>query len=91
MVGLRYYLLRRLLLIIPVFIGLSIMTFMISHLVPGDPVRLAAGPQATAEQIQKLQEEFGLDKPLYLQYAQYMRGLLKGDLGTSMMNRHPVV
>jgi peptide/nickel transport system permease protein len=90
-VGLRYYLIRRLLLIIPVFIGLSLVTFAISHLVPGDPVRLAAGPQATAEQIQKLQEEFGLDKPLYVQYLQYMRELLRGDLGTSMMNRHPVV
>jgi peptide/nickel transport system permease protein len=89
-VGLRYYLIRRLLLMIPVLIGLSIVTFAISHVVPGDPVRLAAGPQATAEQIHKLEEEFGLDKPLYLQYFQYMRGVLKGDLGTSMMNRHPV-
>jgi peptide/nickel transport system permease protein len=77
-------------LIIPVLTGLSIITFMISHIVPGDPVRLAAGPQATAEQIQKLEEEFGLDKPLYVQYIQYMRELLKGDLGTSMMSRHPV-
>jgi hypothetical protein len=67
-VGLRYYLLRRLLLIIPVLIGLSIVTFVISHMVPGDPIRLAAGPQATAEQIHKLQEEFGLDKPLPVQY-----------------------
>jgi peptide/nickel transport system permease protein len=89
-VGLRYYVIRRLLLIIPVLIGLSMMTFAISHLVPGDPVRLAAGPQATAEQIQRLEEEFGLDKPLYLQYLSYMRGVLKGDLGTSMMSRHPV-
>ena len=88
--GLRYYLIRRLLLIVPVLIGLSVVTFAISHVVPGDPVRLAAGPQATAEQIHKLEEEFGLDKPLYLQYFQYIRGVLKGDLGTSMMNRHPV-
>jgi peptide/nickel transport system permease protein len=88
--GLRRFFVRRLLLIIPVLIGLSIVTFVISHIVPGDPVRLAAGPQATAEQIQKLHEEFGLDKPLFSQYAQYMRGLSKGDLGTSMMSRHPV-
>ena len=88
--GLRYYLLRRLLLIIPVLIGLSIVTFTISHLVPGDPVRLAAGPQATAEQIHKLEEEFGLDKPLYVQYLQFMSGVLRGDFGTSMMSRHPV-
>jgi peptide/nickel transport system permease protein len=89
-VGLRYYLIRRLLLIIPVLVGLSIVTFVISHLVPGDPVRLAAGPQATAEQIHKLEAEFGLDKPLPVQYLNYMQGVLRGDLGTSMMNRHPV-
>jgi peptide/nickel transport system permease protein len=79
-----------LLLIIPVLIGLSIITFAISHLVPGDPVRLAAGPQATAEQIHKLEVEFGLDKPLPVQYLNYMQGLLRGNLGQSMMNRHPV-
>src|SRR4030042_3799256 len=90
MIGLRYLLIRRLLLIIPVLIGLSIVTFAISHLVPGDPVRLAAGPQATAEQIQKLQEEFGVNQPLPVQYITYMRGVLRGNLGTSMMNRHPV-
>jgi peptide/nickel transport system permease protein len=89
-VGLRYYLLRRLLLIIPVLIGLSIATFIISHLVPGDPIRLAAGPQATAEQIEKLQEEFGINEPLPVQYLNYMRNVLRGNLGTSMMNRHPV-
>lgn len=88
--GLRYYLIRRLLLIIPVLIGLSIVTFVISHMVPGDPVRLAAGPQATAEQIHKLEEEYGLDKPLPVQYLNYMKGVLRGNLGQSMMNRHPV-
>jgi len=89
-VGLRYYLIRRLLLIVPVLIGLSIVTFGISHIVPGDPVRLAAGPQATGEQIKKLEEEFGLDKPLPMQYLSYMQGVLRGNLGQSMMNRHPV-
>ena len=88
--GLRYYLIRRLLLIVPVLVGLSIITFIISHLVPGDPIRLAAGPQATAEQIQKLQEEFGVNEPLPIQYLTYMRGVLRGNLGTSMMSRHPV-
>jgi peptide/nickel transport system permease protein len=88
--GLRYYLARRLLLIIPVLLGLSIVTFAISHIVPGDPVRLAAGPQATTEQIEKLRAEFGLDKPLPEQYLNYMKGVLKGNLGESMMNRHPV-
>ena len=88
--GLRYYLIRRLLLMIPVLLGLSIVTFAISHIVPGDPVRLAAGPQATTEQIERLRAEFGLDKPLPVQYVNYMKGVLKGNLGESMMNRHPV-
>lgn len=88
--GLGYYLIRRLVLAILVLVGLSIVTFVISHLVPGDPVRLAAGPQATAEQIRKLEEEFGLDKPLPVQYLDYAKGVLRGDLGRSLNTRRPV-
>lgn len=87
---LRYYLLRRLLFIIPVLIGLSIITFVISHLVPGDPVRLAAGPQARPEEIEALAKEFGMDKPLHIQYLNYMKGLFKGNLGRSMLDHHLV-
>ncbi len=87
---LRYYILRRLLLIIPVLVGLSIVTFTVARLVPGDPVKLAAGPRASPEEIQRLREEFGLDQPLPVQYLQYMRGVLRGDLGRSMMNGHRV-
>ncbi len=89
--GLGYYVIRRLLLAILVLVGLSIVTFVISHMVPGDPVRLAAGPQATAEQIRKLEEEFGLDKPLPVQYLDYAKGVLRGDLGRSLNTRRPVV
>lgn len=88
--GLRYYILRRLALVVVVLLGLSIVTFTIAHLVPGDPVRLAAGPQATAEQIRKLEEEFGLDQPLPVQYLSYMKGILRGDLGRSLNTRRPV-
>lgn len=88
---LRYYIFRRILLIIPVLIGLSIVTFTVSHLAPGDPVKLAAGPRASPEEIQRLTEAFGLDKPLPLQYLNYLRGLLRGDLGRSMMNGHRVI
>lgn len=87
---LRYYILRRVLLIIPVLVGLSMVTFTISRLVPGDPVKLAAGPRASPEEIQRLREEFGLDKALPIQYLEYMRGVLQGDLGRSLMNGHPV-
>lgn len=85
-----YYLIRRLLLIMPVLIGLSIITFTISHLVPGDPIRLAAGPQARLEEIEALTQKFGLDKPYHIQYLNYMKGLLKGNLGRSMLGHRLV-
>ena len=71
--NLRYYLLRRLLFVIPVLIGLSLLTFSISRVVPGDPVGLAAGPQATDAIREALREEFGLDQPLPVQYLNYIQ------------------
>lgn len=88
--NLRYYLLRRLLLVIPVLVGLSILTFVVSRVVPGDPVGLAAGPQATPEIKAKLRQEFGLDKPLPLQYVYYIENLFKGDWGRSLYTRRKV-
>src|SRR5262249_51210709 len=90
-VKLRYYVLRRVLLFIPVLVGLSIITFVISHMVPGDPVGLAAGPGATPQQLEALRQAYGMDKPLPLQYAQYMLNVLHGDLGRSMMSGHSVL
>jgi len=77
-------------LIIPVLFGLSIILFVVSHIVPGDPVRLAAGPQARPQEIEALTKEFGLDKPLIVQYVDYMKGLFQGNLGRSMLNHHLV-
>lgn len=88
---LRYYIIRRIWLFIPVLLGLSIITFTISHLVPGDPVGLAAGPGATPQEIEQLKKEFGTDKPLHEQYLSYMSNLLRGDLGRSMTSRHKVL
>jgi len=84
------FLLRRLLLIPPVLVGLSLITFTVSRVVPGDPVKLAAGPQARPEQIVKLTQEFGLDRPLPEQYLRYMAGLIQGDWGYSISNRREV-
>jgi peptide/nickel transport system permease protein len=84
------FLLRRLLLIPPVLVGLSLITFAVSRVVPGDPVKLAAGPQARPEQIVKLAQEYGLDRPLPEQYLRYMGGLLHGDWGYSISNRREV-
>jgi peptide/nickel transport system permease protein len=84
------FIVRRLLLIPLVLLGLSVITFAISRVVPGDPVKLAAGPQARPEQILRLREEFGMDLPLYEQYWRYMTGLLKGNWGYSISNRRAV-
>ncbi len=85
------YVLTRLLWIPVVLVGLSLITFAVSRLVPGDPVKLAAGPQARPEQIIELAAEFGLDRPLPEQYLRYMGGLAQGDWGYSISNRRPVL
>lgn len=84
------YALRRLVLLVPVLVGLSLLVFTISHLLPGDPVKLAAGPQATQAEIDALARELGTDRPLPVQYWTYATGLLKGDWGQSVLTRRPV-
>ncbi len=81
---------RRLITIPLVLIGLSLITFTVSRLVPGDPVKLAAGPQASPDQIIALQHEFGMDQPLPVQYLTYMGGLLQGNWGYSISGKRPV-
>ncbi|BCH29262.1 peptide ABC transporter permease [Mesorhizobium sp. L-8-10] len=84
------FILRRLLLLIPVIVGLTVIMFAIARLLPGDPVALAAGPNATKAEIEALAVEYGLDKPVWVQYANYVSGLVHGDLGTSLLTRRPV-
>src|SRR5438067_10186584 len=84
------YLRRRLLLIPVVLFGLSLITFAVSHIVPGDPVKLAAGPQARPEQIEKLTHEFGLDRSLPEQYLTYMLNIFRGNWGVSISTHRDV-
>ncbi|EKD61513.1 MAG: hypothetical protein ACD_54C00205G0001 [uncultured bacterium] len=84
------FILRRLLTLIPVIIGLTIIMFAIARVLPGDPVGLAAGPNATQAEIATLVAEYGLDQPIWVQYWTYVTGLLHGDLGTSLLTRRPV-
>jgi peptide/nickel transport system permease protein len=88
--NLRHYLLRRLVLIIPLLVGLSLLTFTVSRILPGDPVGLAAGPQATEAIKAALRREFGLDQPLPVQYVNYMANLFRGDWGQSLYSRREV-
>ena len=85
-----FFIARRLLMLIPVIIGLTVIMFAIARLLPGDPVGLAAGPNATPAEIEALAREFGLDQPIWTQYWTYVIGLLQGDLGTSLLTRRPV-
>ncbi len=89
--NIRFYILRRIALIIPTLIGLSVLTFSIARIVPGDPVGLAAGPQATQEIKDALRRELGFDQPLFIQYGNYMTGLFRGDWGESLYTRRKVI
>lgn len=84
------FILRRLILLVPVLIGLTALVFAIARLLPGDPVALAAGPNATPAEIAAYGREFGLDRPLLVQYGEYLRGLLQGNFGVSIYTRRPV-
>lgn len=83
--------LQRLVLLLPVLLGLTILTFTLSHVVPGDPALLAAGAQATPEMVEEIREEFGLNEPLPIQYVNYLRGLATGEWGRSILSRRPVL
>ena len=85
------YFLRRLVFIIPLLIGLSLLTFTVSRVLPGDPVGLAAGPQATPEIREALRRQFGLDQPLPVQYINYMLNVVQGDWGQSLYSRRAVL
>ncbi|MDI3270557.1 MAG: ABC transporter permease [Bacillota bacterium] len=85
------YLLRRLGLSLLVLLGLTLVTFLLARLAPGDPAARWAGPHATVQQIEEARRELGLDEPLPVQYQRYMGRLLHGDWGVSIRTRQPVL
>ena len=84
------YLIRRLFYSLIVLLGLSILIFIIARTLPGDPARLALGPFASQEQVDKLRHEMGMDKPLVTQYFDYIKGIFSGDMGMSFQTRRNV-
>jgi peptide/nickel transport system permease protein len=76
--------------LIPVAIGIVTITFALGNLIPTDPIRVAVGPRASQETVEKVRAQFGLDKPLPQQYVIYWQRLLAGDMGTSVVTRRPV-
>ncbi len=87
----KRYLVRRLLLAIPVVIGVSMVVFMVLHLSPGDPAEIMLGSAATKEDLAHLRADLGLNEPLPVQYARWMGHVVRGDLGRSLWMRRPVL
>ena len=85
------YFIRRLLQLVPVLLGVTIIVFGMVRLIPGDPAQIVAGTNATLEDIQSIRQKLSLDKPLVEQYFIYMKNIFKGDLGTSIRTRRPVL
>src|SRR5437899_4771282 len=86
-----HYILRRLLLLPVVLFGVSVLVFLVLHLVPGNPAQVIAGPDAPPETVAAIERELGLDRPLPEQYALYIGRVVQGDLGRSLRSRRPVL
>ncbi|HVN98383.1 MAG TPA: ABC transporter permease [Syntrophorhabdaceae bacterium] len=84
------YIARRIVMLLPVLFGVSLISFALLHMVPGDPVTLLAGDQADQAFIQNLKKEYGLDKPLHVQYYQFISHVIRCDFGTSIRSHQPV-
>lgn len=85
------YVIKRLLGLLPTLLIVAVLVFLFVHILPGDPARLIAGPEADATVIDLVRKQLGLDQPLYMQFWHYMVNVLQGDFGTSMVSRRPVV
>jgi len=86
----KWYITKRLLMLIPVLLGTSIIAFSLIHLAPGDPARTMAGEHASQQVINAIREKYGLDKPLYIQYGIWLNRALHGDMGRSIVSNEYV-
>ena len=85
------YIIRRVLLLIPVMLGISIVTFGMLRLIPGDPALVMLGEHATADSVAAFRERMGLNEPIHVQYLRYMRDFVRLDLGRSIQTNRPVI
>jgi peptide/nickel transport system permease protein len=76
--------LRRVIWMPPTLLGLTLVVFAVSHIIPADPARVMAGENASPEQVEALRQKFGLDQPLPLQFVRYLHDLASGDMGISL-------
>ncbi len=84
------YILKRIVEVLPTIIIVVTFVFFFVRMIPGDPARQVAGPQASLEDVEIIREELGLNEPIHIQYVEYVTGLLQGDLGTSLRTKRPV-
>jgi peptide/nickel transport system permease protein len=85
------YVLRRLIQLVPVLLGVSVLVFFGMHLIPGDVVVLLLGEKASPSEIERLRHQLGLDQPIYIQYVRFVGDALRGDFGDSIRTRQPVI
>jgi len=84
------YALRRLATLIPLVVGLSVVVFLYIHMMPGDPVQAMVGRYASPELVDQVRHELGLDRPLQVQFVEWVTGLVRGDLGITLRSRQPI-
>jgi peptide/nickel transport system permease protein len=82
--------LRRVIWMPPTLLGLTLIVFTVSHIIPADPARVLAGENASAEQVEALRQKFGLDQPLPVQFVRYLHDLASGEMGISLYSQRPV-
>ncbi len=84
------FVIRRIIALIPVLLGVILLVYLILSAAPGDPARTILGLEASEESVEALRESMGLNKPVIVQYFDYLRKIIQGDFGTSWVSRHPV-
>ena len=91
MLPLLRHILARLAALIPILLGLSIASFALVHVIPGDPALVMLGGEGTPQQVQELRKQLGLDRPLHLRYWEWLSRVVRGDLGESLYNKTRVI
>jgi peptide/nickel transport system permease protein len=85
------FLIRRILLVVPVLFGLLLLTFTLMRAIPADPAAALAGENASAEDIARIRERYGFDRPVYVQFPVFLKQVLSGDFGTSAYTNRPII
>ncbi|MFT5365253.1 MAG: peptide/nickel transport system permease protein [Candidatus Latescibacterota bacterium] len=86
----KIYIIKRILALVPTLLGITVLVFLMVHLVPGDPAQVMLGERASAETLEALRQDLGLDQPLHVQFARYLGDLLQGDFGRSIKSRERI-